>query len=52
MGPLASAKSLFLLQIEKFMRSKVYVAEGGCNNKRRDAKIHCRKSAQGDYQNR
>ena len=27
-GPPGSAKSLFMLQIEKFMRSKVYLAEG------------------------
>jgi holliday junction DNA helicase RuvB len=27
-GPPASAKSLFMLEIEKFMQSKVYFAEG------------------------
>ena len=27
-GPPASAKSLFMLEIEKFMRSKVYFVEG------------------------
>ena len=32
-GPPASAKSLFMLQIEKFMRSKVYFAEGAATTK-------------------
>src|SRR5919198_3307961 len=32
-GPPASAKSLFMLEIEKFMRSKVYFAEGASTTK-------------------
>ena len=32
-GPPASAKSLFMLQIEKFMLSKVYFAEGAFTTK-------------------
>ena len=32
-GPAACAKSLFLLQIEKFMRTKVYFAEGASTTK-------------------
>jgi Holliday junction DNA helicase RuvB len=32
-GPPASAKSLFMLEIEKFMRSKVYFAEGAATTK-------------------
>jgi Holliday junction DNA helicase RuvB len=32
-GPPASAKSLFMLQIEKYMRSKVYFAEGAATTK-------------------
>jgi replication-associated recombination protein RarA len=32
-GPPASAKSLFMLQIEKYMRSKVYFAEGASTTK-------------------
>jgi len=32
-GPPASAKSLFMLQIEKFMSSKVYFAEGASTTK-------------------
>jgi holliday junction DNA helicase RuvB len=32
-GPPASAKSLFMLQIEKFMRYKVYFAEGAATTK-------------------
>jgi Holliday junction DNA helicase RuvB len=32
-GPPASAKSMFMLQIEKFMQSKVYFAEGACTTK-------------------
>jgi Holliday junction resolvasome RuvABC ATP-dependent DNA helicase subunit len=32
-GPPASAKSLFMLQIEKFMSSKVYFAEGAATSK-------------------
>jgi Holliday junction resolvasome RuvABC ATP-dependent DNA helicase subunit len=32
-GPSASAKSLFMLQIEKFMSSKVYFAEGASTTK-------------------
>jgi holliday junction DNA helicase RuvB len=32
-GPPASAKSLFMLQIEKFMSSKVYFAEGAATTK-------------------
>jgi Holliday junction resolvasome RuvABC ATP-dependent DNA helicase subunit len=33
MGPPASAKSMFMLQIEKYMRSKVYFAEGAATTK-------------------
>jgi Holliday junction DNA helicase RuvB len=33
MGPPASAKSLFMLQIEKYMSSKVYFAEGAATTK-------------------
>ena len=33
MGPPASAKSLFMLQIEKYMSSKVYFAEGASTTK-------------------
>jgi MoxR-like ATPase len=32
-GPSASAKSLFMLQIEKYMQSKVYFAEGAATTK-------------------
>ncbi|MFL6411960.1 MAG: hypothetical protein ACJ71K_12075, partial [Nitrososphaeraceae archaeon] len=32
-GPPASAKSLFMLEIEKFMQSKVYFAEGAATSK-------------------
>src|ERR1051325_11725070 len=32
-GPPASAKSLFMLQIEKYMSSKVYFAEGSSTTK-------------------
>ena len=32
-GPPASAKSLFMLQIEKYMQSKVYFAEGASTTK-------------------
>src|SRR4051794_38811850 len=32
-GPLAYAKSLFMLQIEKYMSSKVYFAEGAFTTK-------------------
>jgi holliday junction DNA helicase RuvB len=32
-GPPASAKSLFMLQLEKFMQSKVYFAEGAATTK-------------------
>ena len=32
-GPPASAKSMFMLEIEKYMRSKVYFAEGACTSK-------------------
>ena len=32
-GPPASAKSLFMLQIEKFIRSEVYFAEGSSTTK-------------------
>jgi DNA-binding NtrC family response regulator len=32
-GPSASAKSLFMLEIEKFMPSKVYFAEGAATTK-------------------
>src|ERR671930_2677951 len=32
-GPSACAKSLFMLQIEKYMRSKVYFAEGAATSK-------------------
>jgi hypothetical protein len=32
-GPPASAKSLFMLQIEKFMSSKVYFVEGAATTK-------------------
>jgi holliday junction DNA helicase RuvB len=32
-GPPGSAKSLFMLQIEKFMRSKVYLAKGASTTK-------------------
>jgi soluble cytochrome b562 len=32
-GPPASAKSLFMLQIEKYMSSKVYFAEGAATTK-------------------
>jgi replication-associated recombination protein RarA len=32
-GPQASAKSLFMLEIEKFMRYKVYFAEGASTTK-------------------
>ena len=32
-GPPASAKSLFMLQIEKYMQSKVYFAEGAATTK-------------------
>jgi replication-associated recombination protein RarA len=32
-GPPASAKSIFMLQIEKFMRTKVYFAEGSSSTK-------------------
>jgi Holliday junction DNA helicase RuvB len=32
-GPPASAKSLFMLQIEKYMQSKVYFAEGAFTTK-------------------
>ena len=31
-GPPASAKSLFMLEIEKFMHSKVYFAEGAATS--------------------
>jgi Holliday junction DNA helicase RuvB len=33
-GPPASSKSLFMLQIEKFIQSKVYFAEGAAHNTR------------------
>jgi replication-associated recombination protein RarA len=33
MGPSASAKSLFMLEIERFMQSKVYFAEGASTTK-------------------
>jgi hypothetical protein len=42
-GPPASAKSLFTLQIEKFMRYKVYFAEGAATTKAGIQKFHCRK---------
>ena len=32
-GPPASSKSLFMLEIEKFMQSKVYFAEGAATTK-------------------
>ncbi|MFL6396311.1 MAG: AAA family ATPase, partial [Nitrososphaeraceae archaeon] len=32
-GPPACAKSLFMLQIEKYMSSKIYIAEGACTSK-------------------
>ena len=32
-GPPASAKSIFMLEIEKYMRSKVYFAEGAATTK-------------------
>ena len=38
-GPPASAKSLFMLQIEKFMSSKVYFAEGASTTKARIQKF-------------
>jgi DNA replicative helicase MCM subunit Mcm2 (Cdc46/Mcm family) len=44
-GPPASAKSLFMLEIEKYMRSKVYFAEGASTTKAGLQKVHCRKSA-------
>jgi DNA replicative helicase MCM subunit Mcm2 (Cdc46/Mcm family) len=42
-GSPASAKSLFTLQIEKFMRYKVYFAEGAATTKAGIQKFHCRK---------
>lgn len=32
-GPPASAKSMFMLEIEKYMQSKVYFAEGAATSK-------------------
>jgi DNA replicative helicase MCM subunit Mcm2 (Cdc46/Mcm family) len=50
-GPPASAKSLFMLQIEKYMHSKVYFTEGASSTKA-GLKVRFRKSGQRDYHNR
>jgi hypothetical protein len=50
-GPPASAKSLLMLQVEKYMHSKVYFAEGAAATKA-GIQVHFRKSGQRNYNNR